>query len=202
MKLTESTLIANIIQEGKTLSLTLLFPDVVESIQSCLSGTADFLKQVKSKKEPTALVYEDTKGNMSAAAIVEYLEGEDGNPGNWTLVFTFDQDDVKGKDGIKTFSIYGSGPKEVIAKRAFDDFRLRYSSPDYLSQIDSMFFQLLYDFLDQNAVEGEKFTLTHEGYFEASVEVVDGEKVMTFIPDGAIKRLIKDDDSASEGATK
>ena len=202
MKLTESSLIANIIQEGKALSLTMMFPDVVESIQSCISGTADFLKQVKSKKEATALVYEDMKGNMIAAAIVEYLEGEDGNPGNWSLVFTFDENDVKGREDIKTYSIFGSGPKEVIAARAFDDFRLRYASPDHLAQIDSLCFKLLYDFLDQNAVEGEKFVLSHEGYFEASVEVVDGEKVMNLIPDGAIKRLIKDDDSASEGVTK
>ena len=61
---------------------------------------------------------------------------------------------------------------------------------------------LLKDFLDQNAVEGSTFELKHDPYFVATVDVIDGEKVMSFIPDGAVKRLIKDDDSSSENATE
>ena len=56
--------------------------------------------------------------------------------------------------------------------------------------------------LDQNAVEGSTFELKHDPYFVATVDVIDGEKVMSFIPDGAVKRLIKDDDSSSENATE
>ncbi len=199
MKLTESSLIGNIVQEAKGLSMILDVTMLIESIQACISGTVDFLSQVKNKKERSSLVYEDLKGNMVAAATVEFIEGEDDNPGNWALTFTFDKNDIEGN---KTYSIFGSGPKQVIAKRSFDDFRLAYATPEALSQVDSLFFSLLYDLLDQNAVEGEKFTIEHDGYFVASVEVVNGEKVMTFIPDGAIKRLIKDDSSASETENK
>ena len=199
MKLTDSSLIANMIQECKGLSWTVNFGDVVEVIQFSITGTVDFLKQVKSKKEKTALVFEDIKGNMVAAATVEYIEGEDGNPGNWSVEFTFDPEDIK---DCKTYSIYESGPKEVIAKRGFDDFKVRFSAPDVLSQLSTLFFSLLKDFLDQNAVEGSTFELKHDPYFVATVGVIDGEKVMSFIPDGAVKRLIKDDDSSSENATE
>ena len=54
MKLTDSSLIANMIQECNGLSWTVNFGDVVEVIQFSITGTVDFLKQVKSKKEKTA----------------------------------------------------------------------------------------------------------------------------------------------------
>ena len=44
-----------------------------------------------------------------------------------------------------------------------------------------------------NAKEGEEVNLELPGYFVASVVIDGGEKVMSLVPDGAMKRLIKDD---------
>ena len=194
MKMTESTLLANYIHECKGKGLPVQLTDAIEFIQTVIAGTTDYLSQVKSKNEKTALLFSNIKGDMVVAAVVEYVDGEDGNPGSWYYSYTFNKDDTK---DCKVYDIYSAGPKQIIANRGVGDYRLRVKSPEYISQLGTLFFEILYDFLDQNAVEGEKFTLEHEGFFEASVEVVDGEKVMSFIPDGAIKRLIKDDDLAS-----
>ena len=52
---------------------------------------------------------------------------------------------------------------------------------------------------DANAKDGDEFTVEHEGYFLASSAVEDGVVEKSFLPDGAMKRLIKDD-AATEAA--
>jgi hypothetical protein len=49
------------------------------------------------------------------------------------------------------------------------------------------------EFLEANAKDGEEFTVEHEGYFLATAAVEDGVVEKSFLPDGAMKRLIKDD---------
>lgn len=194
MKLTETTLIGNFIQEARVKSMNITLTDAIEIIQTTIAATSDYLSQVKSKDEKTALVFEDIKGNMIAAGIVEYVEGEDGNPGSWAYYYSFDEKDI---EDAKKFSIYSSGPKQIYTNRAFDDYRMKFTSPDFIAQLVTIFMEVFVDFLDQNANENNKFSVEHEGFFVATVEVVDGEKVMNLIPDGAMKRLIKDDDLAS-----
>ena len=47
--------------------------------------------------------------------------------------------------------------------------------------------------LEANAVEGEEVGVELDGIFQASVAVENGEKVFSLVPDGEIKKLIKDD---------
>ena len=49
------------------------------------------------------------------------------------------------------------------------------------------------EFLETNAKEGTEFEIEHEGYFLATSAVEDGIVEKSFLPDGAMKRLIKDD---------
>ena len=54
-------------------------------------------------------------------------------------------------------------------------------------------FQVLISYLDQNATEGDQFALELDGYFSATVDVVDGIKVFNFVPDEEITNLAKGD---------
>jgi hypothetical protein len=47
--------------------------------------------------------------------------------------------------------------------------------------------------LDENAKEGEEVGVEEPGIFQASVVVENGEKVFSLVPEGEIKKLIKDD---------
>ena len=52
---------------------------------------------------------------------------------------------------------------------------------------------VLKQWLDMNAKENEVVDITLDGYFEASVAIENGEKVMAITPDEPIKRIIKGD---------
>ena len=55
--------------------------------------------------------------------------------------------------------------------------------------------QCLFQWLDQNAKDGETVSIGSEGYFKATVDVVDGLKVMNFIPDEEVTNLAKGDEA-------
>lgn len=197
MKFTESSLISNMIAEGRGMMMLLDVKNVTDIMQVLFSGSADFLREVKTKDHQTALCVIDLKGNLLNAFVTEYTEGEDGNPGNWDLYCTSNEDDIK--DAIK-YTFNDSNIKPIFNKRAFDDYRMKFQSEEFLPQLAIKFTSMLLDFLDQNATEGETFTVEEEGYFLATVDIVNGEKVKSIQPAGAIKRLIKDDESASKVA--
>ena len=56
-------------------------------------GTANLLKDTKSKDAPTAFILTNIKNKPVAAAIVEYFDNGD-NPGNWSLSWTFDPEKI------------------------------------------------------------------------------------------------------------
>ena len=59
-------------------------------------GSANLLKSIKSLDKPTAFVIKNLNGTVAAAAIVQYFKNEDdaNNPGNFSLVWTFDEADI------------------------------------------------------------------------------------------------------------
>ena len=64
----------------------------------------------------------------------------------------------------------------------------------FVSQLTVYMFNVIYDALDQQAVEeGGSWTIELDGFFEASVEVIDGKKEFSLLPKGEMKTLIKDD---------
>lgn len=191
MKFTESTVVENFIVEGKALGTLLVPADVQRTVETLVAGITDFLATVKSKDEPSALVVNDVKGGFIFAGVVEYNDNEDGDgQGNWNYYFTFDVKDLEGK---KQYDISQTQVHSVIAKRGYELCRIRFAYPALITEYSVVFGRLLREFLDANAKEGEEFTVEHEGYFMATSAVEDGVVVKSFLPDGAMKRLIKDD---------
>lgn len=197
MKFEETTLISNYLYELKGEGQ--FIPDaklVIDTAKSFIIGITDYLSEVKTKDKMNSVVVSDLKGNFIIAAAVSYTEGEDEkSPGNWNYFWTFDEKDIE--DSVK-HSLSTDRLRIVINTRAFQEFRVRFTTFDYITDLGIRLFRMISDFLDQNAKDGETLNVECEGYFVASVDVINGENVKAFIPDGAMKRLIKDDAEASE----
>ena len=151
----------------------------------------DFLSLVKTKEDGAVLTFDNIKGEMVMAAVVEYNDNEDGDgQGNWNYYWTFNPKDIEGK---KRYQISATQVHTIIAKRGYELCRMRFSSPNLITEYSVVFASLMREFLETNAKEGTEFVIEHEGYFLASSAVEDGIVEKSFLPDGAMKRLIKDD---------
>ena len=191
MKFTESTLVENFIVEGKAIGVLLEPTDVFKVVETIVAGTTDFLAMTKSKEQGTALVIENIKGDMILAAVVEFNDNEDGEgQGNWNYYWTFDAKDLEGK---RQYQVSASQVHTIIARRAYEMYRLRFPSPTFITDYSVIFATLMREFLETNARTGETFEVQHEGYFMARAAVEDGVVEKSFLPDGAMKRLIKND---------
>lgn len=191
LTLTESNLLQNTI-----LAFSAMGVDVDEDVartafEVTFEGTSDFLRMVKSKQK-TALLFNDVKGNMIAAAVLEYNENEDedGQP-NYNYYWTFDKADVEGEDVKK----YESNQEQVVAlfnTRCYESHHYKLTKA-YAAIMAPTCLSMLSDSLSENAKEGEEYTIAHEGYFTASSTVEDGKIVKSLLPAGPMKILIKDD---------
>lgn len=193
MKLAESTLVENFIVEAKASGSLLEPTDVVRVIEIVVAGTTDFMSMVKSKEDRVALTFENIKGDMILAAVVEYNDNEDGEgQGNWNYYWTFDPKDI---EGARIYKISATQVHTVIAKRGYEMYKIKFATPNLIEEYANLFATLIREFLETNAKDGEEFTVEHEGYFVATAAVEDGVVEKSFLPDGAMKRLIKDDEA-------
>lgn len=169
-------------------------------VKTYIAGISDFIALVKTTAHPAAVSVQDLKGNFIFAAIISYNEAENEDEaasGNWNYVFTFNSEDVP-EDAV-VYQISTAQVADTISKRGFDLCRLTFTEAQFCAELAIDTFNSIKNFLDQNApsVEGEKFSIELDGYFEASVEIENGEKVFSILPKGEMKSLIKKD-SASE----
>lgn len=197
MKLAESTLIENFIVEAKALGTLLEPTDVLRVVETVVAGTTDFLSAVKTKEDGGVLTFDNIKGEMIMAAVVEYNDNADGDgQGNWNYYWTFDPKDIEGK---RRYQISATQVHTIIAKRGYELCRIRFATPNLITDYSVLFATLIREFLETNVKDGEEFVVEHEGYFLATAAVEDGVVEKSFLPDGAMKRLIKDD-AATEAA--
>lgn len=193
LKFAESTIIENFIVEAKTLGVIFEPTDVVRICETLVAATADFLSIVKSKDRGVALTFDNVKNEMIMAGILVYDKNEEGEgQGNWNFYFTFDPKDLEEKT---TYSTTNTQVHGMIARRAYENYRMKFTSQQLIVESCTIFANLLREFLDTNAKEGEEFVVEHDGYFLATASVENGVVSKSVLPDGAMKRLIKDDDA-------
>ena len=159
------------------------------------AGITDYLNIVKHKDSPKVVLIQDLKGNRIAYAAVQWIPAEDENEagtGNWTYYWSFDCDSIP--EGAEVSTLDQEKVQTVISKRAYDMCKMSISTPSFISQLTVFLFNIIKDTLDQQAVEeGHTWVLELDGYFEAAVEVVNGEKEFSILPKGEMKTLIKSD---------
>lgn len=159
------------------------------------AGITDYLNIVKHKDSPKVVLIQDLKGNRIAYAAVQWIPAEDENEagtGNWTYYWSFDCDSIP--EGAEVSTLDQEKVQTMISTRAYDICKMSINTPSFISQLTVFLFNIIKDTLDQQAVEeGHTWVLELDGYFEAAVEVVNGEKEFSILPKGEMKTLIKSD---------
>jgi hypothetical protein len=162
-----------------------------------IMSISDFLGMMKTKDAKIALAVKDLKGNFKMAGVVAYHPNENEDmPGNWSYELTFDEKDI---EEATVFVSTDAQFQRVVGQTSFNLYGMKFLSPTYVSPMIEGAATVLINWLDTNAKESEEVVIEVPGYFTASVVVEGGEKIMSIVPDGAMKRLVKDD-SALENA--
>ena len=157
-------------------------------------ATAEILNNAKSKDRPVAMVYEKLNKELAAAAFVQYFENEDpSQPGNYTLVWTFDAADIP-EDAVR-LTLDNINTHSYFDGVALSKFNFRYDSSNAITALNITTLAEIKKWLDENAKEDEEVTIEVPGVMEATVAVEGGVKVFAIGAAGEIKMLIKDDAS-------
>lgn len=190
-KLQETQIPVNLSQVVKGLNFNLDPSEVNFIYDTTIMAISDFLAQAKSKENKVALAIKDTRGSLVLAGMVAYHKNEDESmPGNWSYEFTFNEEDLQGCNvKLSTEPHF----QRVFNKTLFNLFGVEMDDILAIQPCIEESINVLKHWLDVNAKEEEKVSVEQPGFFVASVSVEDGEKVFAIVPDGAMKRLIKDD---------
>lgn len=156
------------------------------------TGAANLLKSVKSLEKPVAFVINELNGNMVAAAICQYFKNDDANqPGNFSLVWTFDPADIP--EGALVISLDDTKTHSFFIAAAGSKYGIKFKDASCIVNTLGYTMGQLKKWLDENAKEGQIVSVELDGIFQGRVEVQNGVKVFAVEPDGEIKNLIKDD---------
>lgn len=160
-----------------------------------MTSMSDYLKLVSSTNNKTALSFEDAAGNMYFAGLVQHHEGEEGMPGNFSYTITTDKADL---EGFKVYTVSDPNYLQLVSSTAHSMHGMLFNVQSYIIILFNQAAKTLLEWLDVNASDKEEKEVVLDGFFTASVAVEDGEKVSSIIPDGAMKRLIKNDTSIEQ----
>lgn len=173
--------------------------DCIWWCKTAMAGITDYLNAVKNKSTPMVVLIQDLKGNKIAFACVQYIEADSDDEaakGSWTYYWGWDASEIP--EDATIYTIDQDPVQSTIMERGHNLCRMVMPNKSNISTLTVYMFMTIKDALDQQAVdEGDTWTIQCEGYFEASVEVVNGTKQFSFLPMGEMKMLIKDD-TASE----
>ena len=171
-----------------------LRPEFVTKILECIFvATSEILSSAKLAEKPVALTYREANKQLTAAAIVQFFPNNDDptKPGNWSLVWTFDENDIPADAQV----IEGTDPNVYVYYKAVGGakFNLEYDSSDVINTLNVGTLSEIKKWLDENAKENDEVGISLDGVFQARVAVEGGIKVFAIEPAGEIKMLIKDD---------
>lgn len=166
--------------------------DTSKIYDTLMASIAYYLSITKSKEKKVGFALRDTKGQFKLGGIVEYHKNENEDmQDNWSYVMTFDEADMEDVEVCADINTPDYGYQ--ARNQAFALHGLRFYSNDYYYDMFVECIDTLIEFLDANAREDDVVEVDFPGYFVASVAIEDGKKVFAITPDGAMKRVIKDD---------
>lgn len=171
-----------------------LRPEFLPKILECIFiATSEVLSSAKIIDKPVALVYRKANKEVVAAAIVQFFPNDEDptKPGNWSLVWTFDEKDIPENAQI----IEGTDPNVYVYFRAVagSRFSFEYDALDVINVLNIASIGAVKKWLDENAKENDIICVEIENVFQARVAVEGGVKIFAIEPAGEVKMLIKDD---------
>ena len=169
-------------------------------LKSFIAATSVYLGKVKvsDPNVAAALVLTDESGNFEFAGIVEYHENEENKdePGNWSYVLTLNEEDLTDLENTKEVKKYLYGDdafKVILDKVAYDIGGIEFQKDSFMYACCKILVETIVQVLDAEAVANDTVDIELKGYVTFSVSVEGDEKVYAVTPDGAMKKLIKDD---------
>lgn len=161
------------------------------------TGTSELLNANRSicieQDRPVAVTFEKLDGSIIAAAILRFMKNEDeSKPGNWNLVWTFNESDIP--ENTLRISIKDEQAHTFYKAIGGERYGIAFRSGSVVTLMTYPLEQL-HKWLDENASETEEVGIEQPAVFQARVAVENGEKVFAIEPMGEIKQLIKDDTS-------
>lgn len=161
-------------------------------LYTVFTGTSNLLNNAKSKEHPTSFEFTTLDGKVVAVAIVQYFENEDSSkPGNWSLVWSFDEADIPA--GTNRIQLKDPQSHSYFRAVAGEKYGIRFNDASCLINLLTYIFEQMRKWLDENAEDGKEVSVEYDAVFQARVAVENGEKVFALEPAGEIKMLIKDD---------
>lgn len=175
--------------------------DMPERIyKAVIAAVSTYLGKVKvaNPEQAVSLVLTDINGSFKFAGIVEYHENENNKdePGNWSYVLTFNEEDLESvskKRDLKKYLFGDDAFKNILDTVAYDVASIQFEHSRYMYDACLIAVDTLIGVLDKEAKENEVVDIEMPGYFVASVAVESGVKVFSITPEGAMKELIKGD---------
>lgn len=173
-------------QDGFTLSAT----HCDKMMYVLFTGVSNALKAMKNKEYPVAFELDMPNKEFVGAAIVQFIPGEDGNPGHWNYVWTFDKEDIPSNARVQ--SITNTLTWVYFRACAGAKYGMTFE-PNTEGIAMSRLLWCINQWLEDNANENEEVGIVLDGIFEARVAVEDKEKVKSLEVIGETKAIIKDD---------
>lgn len=163
--------------------------------KSFFEGLAEYLGITKRPDQTVAIKVTDYKKNFLLAAYCSFDgTGEEGK-GSWEIDFTFNEADIP--DGADVVDMREPETYHAM-KKASNANGFYYKLDSDIMVINIAVANSIKNWLDANASETEAMTVSLDGVFEATVEVVDGVKQTGIVVKEEVKDIAKGDRILSE----
>ena len=156
------------------------------------TGVSNLLNHSKSMEHPVAFTFRKIDKSFIAGALVQFFDNEDkSNPGNWSLVWTFDEVDIP--DTALKIDFSDPQTHSYFIATAGEKYGMQFKSDAMLADCLTYALIQLKKWLDENVAEDKTIGIECDGLFKARVAIESNEKAFALEADGEIKNLIKDD---------
>jgi hypothetical protein len=165
-------------------------------------GVSSCLGAIKNKTVPKAIVFRAIDGSFIAGAKVEFIpndENDKSNPsdGRWDYTWSFYEDDMKGADVIEVAT--NSLIITYFTTSGANLFNMKFAGADICITMCTLTMEMIKKWLTDNVTPNDpSATLTLEGVFTATGNIVDGKIELGLSPSGEMKVLVKGDDKIQE----
>ena len=167
--------------------------NVFKCVEVFFMGVSQILKLKQRVDKPVAFAVRENDGSLILAGKVEYHEANGSNAGNWSYVWTFDEEDIKDAEILDLSNIQYLHTFTDVGMKTH---KFRFASDSIGVTIMEDVPRFIVKWLNDNATEEDEIALIQPGVFKARVEVKDGQINKSLVVDGEkIKKIIKDDDA-------
>lgn len=164
------------------------------------TGVSNYLATVKNYQVPKGIIIKSNSNEFLVGAIVEYFpnEADPTNPsaGRWDYSWTCYEDDMKGVDAITLSE--NSAVLVYFTSAAQQLYNVKFAGLDVCVSCMITIIEMILGWIKDNTSQTDPATLVLENCFKATGVVENGKLVMSIVPDGAMKVLIKDDSAIQE----